>query len=260
MKKIYIHTDLEGISGIGSSIMITDTQSPDYRYAIERLMADTNAAIDGAFSGGADHVTVLDSHGGGGNFDLSLLDKRAEFDTKPNKKWWGIIDESYFGTFFIGAHAMAGTLHAFLDHTQSSRTIYNYYINGRKLGELGQWAMVCGHFHVPLIMMSGDESAVNEASALFYDIETAAVKKGVSRTEARIYPVAEAEERIRTAAKAAVMKAEKKQPFRPSLPMEVKIEYTRSDFCDHADQNPSVERIDARTVRKIAHSHQDFWF
>lgn len=259
MKKIYIHTDLEGISGIDRADMIVPGNEK-HRYCIERLMIDTNAAIDGAFLGGADHVTVLDSHGGGNNFDMSLLDKRAEFDTKPNKKWWGILDDSYFGSFFIGAHAMAGTLNGFLDHTQDSTRIYNYYLNGRKMGELGQWAMVCAHYDVPVIMVSGDEAAVNEAVQFFGDIETAAVKKGVARNTARLYSCDEAVEKIRQAAKAAVEKSEKKQAFKPLLPMEVKIEYTRSDYCDNASRNPDVERLDARSARMIVHSYQNFHF
>lgn len=259
MKKIYIHTDLEGISGIDRGEMIVPG-NPKHRYCIERLMIDTNAAIDGAFLGGADHVTVLDSHGGGNNFDMSLLDKRAEFDTKPNKKWWGILDDSYFGSFFIGAHAMAGTLNGFLDHTQDSTRIYNYYLNGRKMGELGQWAMVCAHYDVPVIMVSGDEAAINEATQFFGDIETAAVKKGISRNIARLLPDDEAVERIRQAAKAAVEKSEKKQAFKPILPMEVKIEYTRADYCDHTSNNPNLERLDARSARMISHSYQNFHF
>ncbi len=122
--KIYIHTDLEGISGI-DSIDIMSREHERHRGARENLMLDVNAAVDGAIAGGADHVTVLDSHGGGGNFILDMLDKRAENDTKPNKKWWGILDESYDATFFIGAHAMAGTMNGFLDHTQSSLTWHN---------------------------------------------------------------------------------------------------------------------------------------
>jgi len=255
MKKIYIHTDMEGISGIDRAEIVEKSE----RYGIERLMADTNAAIDGAFLGGADHVTVLDSHGGGGNFDLSLLDKRAEYDTKPNKKWWGIIDESYFGTFFIGAHAMAGTLNGFLDHTQSSESIYNYAVNGRKMGELAQWAMVCAHYDVPLIMMSGDTAAVAEASQFFAGVETAAVKTGISRKRAKLVPVNIAEDLIRRAAKRAVERDDRIKPFKPLLPMEIKIDYTRADYCDYTENNPAFERLDARTARKISHSYQDFW-
>jgi len=262
-KKIYIHTDLEGISGIDKGEMVKCGLGNNSEYVVSRLMADTNAAIDGAFLGGADHVTVLDSHGGGQNFDLSLLDKRAEHDTKPNKKWWGIVDGSYFGTFFIGAHAMAGTQSGFLDHTQSSEHIYNYYINGRRVGELGQWAMVCAHYGVPLVMMCGDLAAALEAAQFFPGVETVAVKTGVSRQRAKLLlSDGEAEDAIRQAAKRAVEKNEGERPplFAPLLPMEIKIEFMRADYCDSVASNPAIERLDARSARKIAHSYQDFWF
>ena len=259
-KKIYIHTDLEGISGIDKGEMI-ERDHPDYRYCIEQLMTDTNAAIDGAFAGGASHVTVLDSHGGGGNFDLSLLDKRAEHDIKENGKWWGKLDDSYTGSFFIGAHAMAGTTNGFLDHTQSSEAVYNYYINNRKVGELAQWAIVCAHFDIPLIMASGDEAAMNEAVQFFNDIETAAVKRGISRNRARLTPYDDAVERIRAAAKNAVEKTPPIACFKPLLPMELKIEFTRSDYCEmHMAPHTRNERLDARTLRKTTDCYLDFWF
>jgi hypothetical protein len=47
----------------------------------------------------------------------------------------------YQGTFCMGAHAMAGTQNAFLDHTQSSLSWHDYSINGRKVGELAQRAV-----------------------------------------------------------------------------------------------------------------------
>ena len=55
--KIYIHTDLEGISEIDSMHMIERT-GQRYRQCCEHLMADLNAAIDGAFAGGASHVVT----------------------------------------------------------------------------------------------------------------------------------------------------------------------------------------------------------
>ena len=259
MKKIYIHTDLEGVSGVDRGEMV-EKDGKDYGYCVTRLMADLNAAVDGAISGGADRVTVLDSHGGGGNFDLSLLDSRAEYDKKVNKKWWGMLDESYWGCFFIGAHAMAGTLHGFLDHTQDSLRIYNYYLNGRKFGELGQWAAVAGHFNVPMLMVSGDQCGVNEAAQFFSGAETATVKTGLSRMRASLVPLGEAEDRIRQAAKRAVLKAERPLPFKPILPMEIKVDFTRADYCDDAVRNGRLERLDARTARRVSDSFLDFWF
>src|SRR5579862_7196941 len=167
MTRIYIHTDLEGVSGIDTAEMIV-TNGPRYRECCELLMGDLNAAVDGAFAGGAENVTVLDSHGGGlKNFILDMLDPRAENDTKANGKWWGKLDDTYDGTFFFGAHAMSGTINGFLDHTQSSETWHNYRVNGRRFGELAQWATVAGHFGVPMLMVCGDEAACVEARAFF---------------------------------------------------------------------------------------------
>lgn len=257
--KVYIHTDLEGISGVDCPEMIL-RDNERYAYSIQRLMADVNAAIDGAFLGGATHVTVLDSHGGGGNFDYSLLDKRADADMKENKKWWGKLDDSYNATLFIGAHAMAGTMNGFLDHTQNSAKWFNYKVNGRRMGELAQWAMVAGHFGVPLIMVSGDEAACTEAYQFFDHVECAPVKRGVGRNSAVLVDLKEAEERIREAARRSIALIGKAKPFRPTLPMEIILELYRTDYCDEFARRPGVERLDARTVRKVANNALDLFF
>jgi D-amino peptidase len=248
--KIYIHTDLEGITGIDSMDMI-ERQGKRYRECCELLMADLNAAIDGAFAGGATHVTVLDSHGGGNNFILDLLDKRAENDTRPNKKWWGILDDSYQGTFFIGAHPMAGTQNGFLDHTQSSLTWHDYRINGRSMGELAQWAVVAGNWGVPLLMMSGDETACAEARNFFNPVETAAVKRAVGRNRAELVEPKEARQRIREAARRSVSLIREARPFTPIKPMTIMLEYNRADYCDSVASKPGLERLDARTIRWV---------
>jgi D-amino peptidase len=257
--KIYIHTDLEGISGIDSDEMV-DRANPRYSYSTGRLMADVNAAIDGAFTAGATHVTVLDSHDYGGNFDISLLDSRADMDLRENKKWWGKLDETYNGTFIVGAHAMAGTLNGFLDHTQSPESWFNYWINGRKMGEMAQWATVSGHFKVPLLMVSGDEAACVEARQFFNPIECAVVKRGLGRNSAELIEPGEAVERIWNAAHKAIALVGKTKPFTPILPMEVKLELSRSDYCDSIANRQGVERLDARTVRKVTNSYLDLLF
>lgn len=247
--KIYIHTDLEGITGIDTFEMI-QRDSGRYDKCCELLMGDLNAAIEGAFEGGATHVTVLDSHGGGGNFKLELLDPRAENDFKTNKKWWGKLDDTYCGTFFVGAHPMAGTINGFLDHTQNSREWYNYYINGRKTGELGQWALVAGNFDVPMLMVSGDEAACVEARQFFNHVEAAVVKRGVGRNKAECVDKEESRRRVKEAARKAMALVGKVKPYKVTMPMEIVLELYRSDFCDTKVKD-GVERIDARTLRKV---------
>ena len=258
--RIYIHTDLEGVTGILRADQVP-SKGEEFGGSCEKLMLDVNAAVAGAFDGGATDVTVLDSHGGGGNFLLDRLDERAENDTKPNGRWWGILDEGYDGTLFIGAHAMAGTINAFLDHTQSSASWFNYYLNGRRCGELAQWAAVAGHFGVPLLMVSGDEAACAEARAFFRPIETAAVKQGLGRNAAIGYPPEEAREGIRQAARRAMALVGKARPFRPIAPMEVRLEMYRSDMCDEmVEKWPAAERLDARTIRRVTADPLDILF
>jgi D-amino peptidase len=248
--KIYIHTDLEGVTGIDTFEMI-QRDGERYRQCCELLMGDVNAAVDGAFAGGATQVTVLDSHGGGNNFIKELLDPRADWDRKDNRKWWGKLDSSYSGTLFIGAHAMAGTINGFLDHTQSSLTWYNYSVNGRKTGELGQWGIVAGSFGVPMLMVGGDEAACVEARQFFPKVETAVTKRGIGRNRAELGETTEALARIREAARKSIALIGTAKPYVVSLPMEIVVEFNRSDFCEEKLKRDGVERIDARTIRKV---------
>ena len=259
--KIYIHTDLEGISGVDRFEMM-DQATDGYQKARKLLMEDINAAVEGAFDGGADEVVVLDSHDGAHNFLPELLDKRAKVDPRANKKWWAALDDTYSGTFFIGAHAMSGTLNGFLDHTQNSMNWHDYSINGRRVGELAQWALVAGaagasipdrrdNFGVPMLMVSGDEAACKEAHDFFDPIETAVVKKAVGRNKAECLPLDEAHARIREAAKKSIALIGKAKPFKVKMPMEIVLEFNRADYCDAAAKLPGWERLDARTIRKV---------
>ena len=238
---IFIETDLEGISGVSTISMVAESD----RYARERLMADTNAAVRGAFEGGADRVIVLDGHGGGHNFIPELLDPRAE--TGPESE-----AARADACFIIGMHAMAGTQNAFLDHTQNSVRWHDYRINGRNYGESGQLAAYAGAFGVPLVMVSGDFAACAEALCLFDRPEVAVVKTAIGRNRAECLPVEEAERRICEAARRAVLRIGTFRPFRVTLPAVIEVDFNRCDYADDAMQyNPSLERTAPRTVRKV---------
>src|SRR5699024_2944388 len=75
--KIYILTDQEGVAGVVNSV---DYANPSGRYhevGRRLLTLETNAAIEGAFAGGATEIFVLDGHGHG-SIDIELLDPRVE--------------------------------------------------------------------------------------------------------------------------------------------------------------------------------------
>lgn len=108
--KIYIMTDMEGISGVREPSQC-DRNHLAWQSARRLLVGDVNAAISGAMDGGADEVLVSDGHGGGFNFLLEEMDPRATYE-RPNgaRDYLPGLDETFSGVFQIGAHAMAGTL------------------------------------------------------------------------------------------------------------------------------------------------------
>jgi D-amino peptidase len=58
-KRVYISVDLEGISGINGDEQ-TSAGQPEYARARKLMAEDANAAIRGAFDGGATEVVVND--------------------------------------------------------------------------------------------------------------------------------------------------------------------------------------------------------
>src|SRR5437660_2258809 len=62
--KIYIITDMEGVSGICNEQQV-QRDSPAYAEGRQLWIGDINAAVAGAFEGGAAEVVVNDGHGGG---------------------------------------------------------------------------------------------------------------------------------------------------------------------------------------------------
>ncbi|NLA83513.1 MAG: aminopeptidase [Clostridiales bacterium] len=250
---IMIMTDLERISGVDRIEMVSEKGTPGHRFALERLMLDVNAAIEGAFEGGAESVYVVDGHGGGNNFIKEMLDQRAV--QLIGMEWQEKIMSGSIDAYMeVGAHAMAGTINGFLDHTQSSKSWYNYIVNGRKCGEIAQGAIFAGAYDVPFVMVSGDEAACVEARAFLGDIECAVVKYGIGRNKARLIDPDEALEKIKTAARDSLKLAGKIKPYKPLLPLEIILELYRSDMCDELmERCKDIERIDAHTVRKVVH-------
>ncbi|MBQ7725662.1 MAG: M55 family metallopeptidase [Clostridia bacterium] len=245
---ILMMTDLEGITGVDSIDMIP-YGSEGYRNACIQLEKEINTVVRGFFDGGADHVYVIDGHGGGNNFNPEQIDRRAVVLKYP--AWEKIVQDGLIDAYAeIGLHAMAGTEHAFLDHTQSSVKIFDYTINGVSYGELGQAAAFVGAFDVPVIMVSGDHAICEEAKNLIEGISVAPVKQALCRNKAVSLPEKEARELLYTTAKNSLRSITKIKPFKVPLPAEVRWVYQRADYCDEVMEQGKFERLNARTVRK----------
>jgi D-amino peptidase len=91
-------------------------------------------------------------------------------------------------------------------HTYTG-SIFSLEINGRSLGEIGVDAAIAGHYNVPVILLTGDRAACEEARDLISGIETVVVKEGISRSAAVCLQPAYARKLIEEAAERAVRRA-----------------------------------------------------
>ena len=263
--KILIAVDMEGITGVTTWDQVTPGHTEYARF--RKLMTeDVNAAIRGAFDAAAEEVIVADGHWNGSNILIEELDPRARLNSgspSPFSMMQG-IDESINGVMFVGYHARNGSPNAILDHTWSSRTVANVWLNDILTGEYGLNAAVAGHFGAPVIMVSGDQTACAQMAELLGDVETAVVKQASGRFAAECLTPQVTQEMIRLSAERAVERlsqADVPEPFVLGTPITVTIEFFTSDMADRATRIPFTKREESRvslTVDDMASAYNGF--
>lgn len=225
-KKIYIITDLEGISGVYKFDQAWVKDTPLNIKACEYFMGDVAAVVHGLLDGGATEVLVCDGHGDQAVIPELMVDGAKYVTGKPKPapgNMWG-LDKSYAGLVLLGFHAMRGTPDGVLNHTQSVEN--RYWYNGIESGELAQNAAIAGYFGVPPIMATGDEATCREAHNFFGDkLITVPVKCGVSREAAVLYPLGETRKALYEGAKRAMSVINECKPYTLETPIKYKEQY-----------------------------------
>ena len=248
--KVFVAVDMEGIAGL---VQWDSTQ----RDLERRLMTEeVNAAARGAFTGGATEVVAGESHGNMRNLMPELLDERVRFlsgQPKPMNHMGG-VDSSLDLALFVGHHSRAGTLHGVMAHTFSG-SIFSLSFNGTEVGEIGADAGLCGSYGVPVGLVAGDAAACAEARALLGNVETVAVKEGVSRSSALCLPLAQARERIEEAASRAVQRVSEYRPLVFKGPVTTQIVWVDPSYVDTVEHLDFVSRLDGRTITYTADTY-----
>ena len=251
--KIYMGTDLEGVAGVVSFSEQSFSDGRYYDAARKLLTAEVNAAVEGLLAAGVKEVLVDDGHGPGAVWFEDLHPAARLLHGRPlaPRPVREAIVAGYDACAMIGQHAMAGTAAGNLAHTQSSRTVDRYTLNGRPIGEIAQFALYCGALGLPLIFLSGDEAACQEVGELIPGITTVAVKVGLSRGSAISLSAAGARWRIREGVQRAVerQRQDPLPPLRWEGPFVLEKRFFFTDVADAAAAQLGAERVDGQTVR-----------
>jgi D-amino peptidase len=238
---------MEGISGVNGDDQ-TAAGQPEYGRARKLMAEDANAAIRGAFAGGATAVVVNDSHGGQRNLLPEDLDPRARLISHSFKRHGMMegLDDSFDAVIFVGYHAKADAPRGLFAHTGSG-IVRDLQINGRSVGEGGMNAALAAWYGVPVVAVSGDDVAVAEVKESVPEVRTVAVKRAINMRAVELRPLGEARRDIEQAAREGVSSARRTAPLRQG-PVKVQLRYRNFTYPEVATAFREIELIAPDTV------------
>jgi len=248
---------MEGIAGVFTDAQVT-RGTAEHVKASKLMTLETNAAIKGAFDGGATSVVVSDAHGEMDNLYPDLLDSRATL-VQGSPKWpWGMmtgLQRGFFGAVFVGYHAKAGTSSALMDHTFTTE-IMDVRVNEESFGEIGINAMLSATLGVPVLAVCGDDAACAEASQMVPSAKIAAVKSGIGRFVAESMSPADARVLVRETVRQAVDQVSRPTTMHLGTATTVEVDVARTVLAELFTLVPGTERIAPRTVRFSAEDYE----
>src|SRR5215475_6471595 len=238
---------MEGVAGI---VKAKQTTGGERLYDEGRVLytEEINAAVRGAKAAGATEIVVMDCHGAGGAYSFNslvpdLLDPACEYVVQEEwTEYTGFLESGCDAVLLVGMHAMAGTADGVLSHTVSGQAWQNLRFNGTPVGETGINAAICGHWGVPVVLVTGDRAVCREGKELLGGgLTTVEVKEGLGRFSARMKTPQEARELIESGAKKALSDLSAVRPYDPGKPSEIEIEFTTPDRLQEYANRKSVE-------------------
>jgi D-amino peptidase len=253
---VLISVDLEGVAGIATRQQ-TIPAGRDYPMARVLMTAEANAAVAGAFDGGATSVVVNDSHGPMDNLLGEQLDPRADYvigDPKPLDMVQEVTPQTG-AVLLVGYHAGAADPVGVLAHTYSG-VFADVRLNGRSISEAELNGLMAADAGVPVGLVTGDDVICAVAEKAFPGVVTVQVKTSLGRTAARsMHPVA-ARQAIAAGAERAVAAAASGAIQPIPVPSEVasEVDLRLNGAAELAAKVPGTERTGTSSVRFQADS------
>ena len=246
--KIFLSTDMEGTAGVVDWEQCVG-DSPEAAAGRKLLLAEVNAAIEGAVEGGATEVVLNDSHANMRNFPADELAGGASYISGSHKPLYMMqgLDSSFGAVLFISYHGSVGAC-AGLSHTYNPRAVVEARINGVVTGEAGINALVAAHYGVPVVLVTGDRVACEETEKLMPGVHSAVVKEHVSRLAAHSLHPVKARELIRETARQAVAGASSATPPPYPRPVSLEVSVRTTDIAEAATWVRGVERVGDREL------------
>jgi len=222
--RIYIVTDVEGVSGVVRQDEQAHPGGVLYDEARRALTRETAAAVQGALDGGADEVVIFDMHCEGLNLHLDDLPSGTKVIVgKPGAAMLHAERLGPFdGLFLVGFHCRFGNPAGLLCHTYALY-IRELFLNDRPIGEVELEAAAAGDLGIPVLMVTGDSAMEQEVGPFLPGTVFVSVKTPLSPTAALCSLPKDAAACIRDGAEQAVRQRGAVAPTRTALPVTLRV-------------------------------------
>ena len=256
--RIFLSVDMEGISGLVRWADVA-SQGIDFERNRRLMTLDANAAIAGAFEGGATEVVVEENHG---VEDLCVL-LMDEIDPlcevvrgagRPGPTTMSALTDQSDLLFFVGHHAAAGSWPGIMAHTISGGRFRAVRIAGTNVGETDLFTIRAGELGVPVGLVTGDQMVIEQLRKRVPNVEAVQVKTALGRQAGRVIPPARARDAIQSAAARAMQRfaASEFTPYDAEpAPYEIEVDLVHApdeNLLANLEDKPEFRVIAERTI------------
>ncbi len=256
-QRILISADMEGATGaVTASDVIRG--SATWAAVRESWAQDINAVTAALFEHGTDEVLITDAHADGCNLEPGLIDGRAALIRGSARRFGMLegIDDGVQAVVFLGYHGGPGS-GGVLCHAFMTSGIHSIRVNGRPAGEGTINALLAAHFCAPVVLVSGDDVACEEAARYAPDAQRVMVKRALGRYLAQLRPAAEVRQELAAAAGEAMKRLRSAPPAaepeaNPGPELCAKIEFSSEACALAVTAIPAVRQEGPRLVSYTA--------
>jgi D-amino peptidase len=250
--KIWISFDMEGVAGIVDWDQCRPSGGARYEVGCKLMLAEVNAAIEGAIAGGATEVVLNDSHGTMANLDPRAVAGGASYVSGRHKPLYMMqgLDDSFDAVFLVGYHGSISGEPSTLSHTYNPEVFAAARVNGTEVGESGINALVAEHVGVPIAFVSGDAVTWAQTEEFAPGAEHVVTKESITRFSAANLHPTESCRLIREGAERAMRAVAAGSVGTPGIsrPATLELDVQTGDMAEVATWFRGVKRTGERTV------------
>jgi D-amino peptidase len=248
--RLYISADIEGIAGVASRENLAPGRF-EYEQARDWMTDAVVASCETLRELGATEIVVSDSHGNGQNIRFERMPAYVRLVRswpRPLGMMQGIETGHFDAALLVGYHAGSANIAGTLSHSISGEFIHEIRLNGAPVPEAVISGALAGHFGVPVILVAGDDVAIEETRVSLGDVATACLKTSLGFLSTNSLSPAAADQVLRDAVREACGRIGQYRPYILAGEIALEIRLRNRFMAEWLSYLPDVARLDAFTI------------